>query len=131
MELLAIDAEACVGDLAAQAGHRDQFQQITQMIPSFPEELAGSITSVEDPLQTAYTIANFQRMDLKDSQEILTIDSVAEKLKKLIGFHEYKKALLKEGFVKGHFFPPKFVNKQYFLLCQLWTQNFLRIQNID
>ena len=64
---------------------REQFQQITQMIPSFPEELAGSITSVEDPLQTAYTIANFQRMELKDSQEILTIDSVSEKLKKLIG----------------------------------------------
>ncbi|HJS18592.1 MAG TPA: endopeptidase La [Anaerolineales bacterium] len=64
---------------------RDQFQQITQMIPSFPEELAGSITSVEDPLQTAYTIANFQRMDIKDSQEILEINSVADKLKKLIG----------------------------------------------
>ena len=64
---------------------RDQFQQITQMIPSFPEELAGSITSVEDPLQTAYTIANFQRMDIKDSQEILELDSVADKLKKLIG----------------------------------------------
>src|SRR5512133_2269553 len=64
---------------------RDQFQQITQMIPSFPEELAGSITAVEDPLQTAYTIANFQRMDIRDSQEILEIDSVAEKLKKLIG----------------------------------------------
>lgn len=64
---------------------RDQFQEITQMIPSFPEELAGSITSVEDALQTAYTIANFQRMDIKDSQEILEIDSVAEKLKKLIG----------------------------------------------
>src|SRR6266498_952969 len=64
---------------------RDQFQQITQMIPSFPEELAGSITSVEDPLQTAYTIANFQRMDIKDSQGILELDSVAEKLKKLIG----------------------------------------------
>ena len=64
---------------------RDQFQQITQLIPSFPEELAGSITSVEDPLQTAYTIANFQRMDIKDSQGILEIDSVSEKLKKLIG----------------------------------------------
>src|SRR5688572_11660965 len=64
---------------------RDQFQQITQLIPSFPEELAGSITSVEEPLQTAYTIANFQRMDLKDAQEILEIESVAEKLKKLIG----------------------------------------------
>ena len=64
---------------------RDQFQQITQMIPSFPEELAGSITSVEDPLQTAYTIANFQRMELADAQEILEINSVADKLKKLIG----------------------------------------------
>jgi len=64
---------------------RDQFQAITQMIPSFPEELAGSITSVEDPLQTAYTIANFQRMDIKDAQEILELDSVSEKLKKLIG----------------------------------------------
>jgi len=62
---------------------RDQFQQITQMIPSFPEELAGSITSIEDPLQTAYTIANFQRIELKDSEEILELDSVAEKLKKL------------------------------------------------
>jgi ATP-dependent Lon protease len=64
---------------------RDQFQQITQMIPSFPEELVASITSVEDPLQTAYTIANFQRMELKDAQEILEINSVSEKLKKLIG----------------------------------------------
>jgi ATP-dependent Lon protease len=64
---------------------RDQFQQITQMIPSFPEELANSITSLEDPLQTVYTIANFQRIDLKDAQEILEIDSVYEKLKRLIG----------------------------------------------
>jgi ATP-dependent Lon protease len=78
-----IEAGLEIDALARNA--RDQFQQITQMIPSFPEELAGSITSVEDPLQTAYTIANFQRMDLKDSQEILTLDSVAEKLKKLIG----------------------------------------------
>ncbi|HSM71022.1 MAG TPA: endopeptidase La [Anaerolineales bacterium] len=64
---------------------RDQFHLITQMIPSFPEELEMSITSVEDPLQTAYTIANFQRMDIKDSQEILELDSVSDKLKKLIG----------------------------------------------
>ncbi len=53
---------------------RDQFQQITQMIPSFPEELVTSITSLEDPLQTVYTIANFQRIDLKDAQELLEIE---------------------------------------------------------
>jgi ATP-dependent Lon protease len=72
-----------VGALARNV--REQFQQITQMIPSFPEELSGSITSIEEPLQTAYTIANFQRMDLKDSQEILELNSTTEKLKKLIG----------------------------------------------
>ena len=64
---------------------RDQFQQITQMIPSFPEELVTSITSLENPLQTVYTIANFQRIDLKDAQELLEIDSTTEKLRKLIG----------------------------------------------
>ena len=64
---------------------RDQFQQITQMIPSFPEELSSSIISLEDPLQTVYNIANFQRIDIKDAQEILEIDSVYAKLKKLIG----------------------------------------------
>src|SRR5574341_486263 len=64
---------------------RDQFQQITQMIPSFPEELVNSITSLEDPLQTVYTIANFQRIDLKDAQELLELDSVGDKLRKLIG----------------------------------------------
>ncbi len=64
---------------------RDQFHKITQLIQAFPEELAGSITSLEDALQTAYTIANFQRIDLKDAQALLEIDSVVEKLKKLIG----------------------------------------------
>lgn len=64
---------------------RDQFQQITQMIPSFPDELVSSITSLDDPLQTVYTIANFQRIDLKDAQELLELDSAYDKLKKLIG----------------------------------------------
>lgn len=63
---------------------RTQFQQIVQMIPSFPEELLNSILSIEDPLQLAYNIANFQRMDLADAQEILELDSVGAKLRKLL-----------------------------------------------
>jgi ATP-dependent Lon protease len=63
---------------------RDQFSEIAAMIPSFPEELAGSITSLEDPLQTIYTIANFQRIELRDAQRILELDSTLEKLRKLI-----------------------------------------------
>jgi len=63
---------------------RDQFQHIAEMIPSIPAELVGSITSIQDPLQTAYTIANFQRMDLQDSQNLLELDSALEKLKALV-----------------------------------------------
>ena len=64
---------------------RDQFSQIAEMIPSFPDELIGSISSLADPLETTYTIANFQRMDLPDAQEILSIDSTEAKLRKLVG----------------------------------------------
>ncbi len=63
---------------------RDQFQHIAEMIPSIPAELVASITSIQDPLQTAYTIANFQRMDLVDSQKLLELDSPFEKLKALV-----------------------------------------------
>jgi ATP-dependent Lon protease len=78
-------AEAGLEIDALARNARDQFQQITQMIPSFPEELVNSITSLEDPLQTVYTIANFQRIELKNAQELLQLDSVGEKLRKLIG----------------------------------------------
>lgn len=63
---------------------RDQFQHIAEMIPSIPAELVGSITAIQDPLQTAYTIANFQRMELEDGQKLLELDSSLEKLKTLV-----------------------------------------------
>ncbi|MFZ5855235.1 MAG: endopeptidase La [Chloroflexota bacterium] len=64
---------------------RDQFQQIVGLIPSFPEELAQSILGIEEPLQTVYTIANFQRIEMVDAQKLLEIDSISEKLRKLLG----------------------------------------------
>jgi len=63
---------------------RDQFGQIAQLIPSLPEELISSVLSIEDPLQTVYTIANFQRIDLADAQQLLELDSVTEKLRKMV-----------------------------------------------
>ncbi len=63
---------------------REQFRAIAEMIPSFPEELLASVMNVDDPLQTVYTIANFQRMDLTDAQAILEYDSTVEKLRKLV-----------------------------------------------
>jgi ATP-dependent Lon protease len=62
---------------------RDQFSRIAEMIPSIPRELVESVILLVDPSQTVYTIANFQRIELGDAQEILELDSVAAKLRKL------------------------------------------------
>jgi len=63
---------------------REQFEKIAEMIPSIPRELVSSIGGLEDPLVTVYTIANLQRIDLSKAQELLEIDSVSEKLRKLV-----------------------------------------------
>jgi ATP-dependent Lon protease len=79
--------ETVVDNLEVEAlarNAREQFEQIAEMIPSIPRELVASVVSLEDPLQTVYTIANFQRMDLKDAQALLELDSAAEKLRKLV-----------------------------------------------
>jgi ATP-dependent Lon protease len=76
---------------------REQFTHIAEMIPSFPRELVTSISSIEEPLQTVYTIANFQRMELADSQKILEIDSVSDKLHKLVAILTHESEVLELG----------------------------------
>ena len=76
---------------------REQFEQIGSMIPSIPRELVSSVVDLEDPLQTVYTISNFQRMELKDAQEILEMDSVNEKLRKLVALLAREVELLEIG----------------------------------
>lgn len=64
---------------------RSQFERITELIASIPQEIVNSVLQMEDPLQTAYTIANFQRMDMVDAQHLLEIKSVSAKLRTLTG----------------------------------------------
>jgi ATP-dependent Lon protease len=78
-----VEEAAEVEALARNA--RSQFERIAEMIPSIPRELVASVLSLEDPLQTVYTIANFQRMELSDAQAILEMDSSSEKLHRLVG----------------------------------------------
>jgi len=63
---------------------RDQFIHIAEMIPSFPRELVASIESITDSLQTVYTVANLQRMEISDAQEILELNKISDKLHKLV-----------------------------------------------
>ncbi|MBN2147617.1 MAG: endopeptidase La [Anaerolineales bacterium] len=76
---------------------RDQFAHIAELIPSIPRELVTSVQGIEDPLQTVYTIANFQRMDLQAAQDILELDPISAKLHKLIGILTREIELLEIG----------------------------------
>lgn len=76
---------------------RDQFQHIAEMLPSIPEELVASIVSIQDPLQTTYTIANLQRMDFEDGQKLLELDQLIDKLKMLVGILTHETEVLELG----------------------------------
>ena len=76
---------------------RDQFEHIADMIPSIPRELVASVLALENPLETVYTIANFQRMDLSDAQELLEIDSASEKLHRLVSILAHEAEVLEIG----------------------------------
>ncbi|TFH36154.1 MAG: endopeptidase La, partial [Anaerolineales bacterium] len=62
---------------------KDLFQQVAELGPSLPREIVGGVLLLEDPLHVAYTIANYQRMDLDEGQQILELDSTVEKLQVL------------------------------------------------
>jgi len=76
---------------------RNQFEHIAEMVPSIPRELVASVISIEEALQTVYTIANFQRMDLGDAQRLLELDSTAEKLHQLVGLLAREVEVLEMG----------------------------------
>jgi ATP-dependent Lon protease len=95
-----LDPEVIEDDLEVEAlarNARDQFEHIAEMIPSIPRELVASVVGLEDPLQTIYTIANFQRMELNDAQELLALDPVLEKLKKLVTILTHEVEMLEIG----------------------------------
>jgi ATP-dependent Lon protease len=76
---------------------RDQFEHIAEMIPSIPRELVTSVVELEDPLQIVYTISNFQRMELKDAQELLELDAASDKLLKLVSLLAHEAEVLEIG----------------------------------
>lgn len=62
---------------------KDLFQQVAELAPSLPREILGSILMLDDPLHVAYSIANYQRMELEVAQGILEMDSALEKLQRM------------------------------------------------
>jgi ATP-dependent Lon protease len=61
-----------------------QFQHLGELVPSMPAELLSAALAVEDPRQFVYTVATYQRMDLGDAQSLLEMDSIVEKMRRLL-----------------------------------------------
>jgi ATP-dependent Lon protease len=76
---------------------KDLFQQIAELGPTLPREIIGSVVMLDDPLQVAYTISNYQRIDLDDAQELLEVDSTMEKLQRLNGLLSREVEVLQLG----------------------------------
>jgi ATP-dependent Lon protease len=62
----------------------DLFTRLADLVPSIPGELITSALNVDDPLQLAYTIATYIRIDLDEAQAMLEFDSTEQKLRRLM-----------------------------------------------
>ncbi len=61
------------------------FRRLISLAPHLPEELLTAALNVDDPRQLVFMIATSLRLELKDAQELLEIDTVEGKLSKLNG----------------------------------------------
>lgn len=74
------------GEVEAEALRKslvENFKRLVSLMSYMPDELANSVSQTRDYRQMAYLISSSIRMDLADAQEILEMDSVLEKMKRL------------------------------------------------
>jgi len=62
----------------------DQFTHLAELVPSIPAELISSTLNMDDPLQIVYAIATYIRINLEESQQLLEIDDITTKLRRLM-----------------------------------------------
>jgi ATP-dependent Lon protease len=74
------------GDLEVEALSRNTmelFQRLISLVSYLPNELMVAVLNTDEPRQLAYLVANAVRIDTEAAEQILEIDSVREKLRKL------------------------------------------------
>jgi ATP-dependent Lon protease len=62
----------------------DLFRKVVELSAELPDELAGVAESFTDPRHVVYFVASLVRMDTATRQALLELDSVAEKLRRLV-----------------------------------------------
>ncbi|MCC6314331.1 MAG: endopeptidase La [Thermomicrobiales bacterium] len=62
----------------------DQFKRLSELTPGFPSEIVEAAESLTDPRQIAYLVASVAPLDGAERQEILELDPVDAKLRRLV-----------------------------------------------
>jgi ATP-dependent Lon protease len=62
----------------------DLFRRLVQLAPELPDEMAVAAENLGDARQTAYFVASFLRLDTAARQALLAMDSIADKLRRLV-----------------------------------------------
>ena len=73
------------------------FGRLVELVPGMPSELGSMAASIEGPRQLAYAIVTYIRIDLGDAQAILEIDTVSEKLRKIVSLLSKELEVLELG----------------------------------
>ena len=73
-----IEVEALVRSIG------ELFQRLVGLAAYLPEDVVTNVLGVDDPRRLAYMVAMSTRMEISVRQEILELDSVSEKLRKLL-----------------------------------------------
>ncbi|MCB9461764.1 MAG: endopeptidase La [Anaerolineaceae bacterium] len=79
--------EAVEGEIEVEALERnvmEQFRHLADLMPSIPPELVTTALATDDPLQLAYSVATYVRIDLENAQKLLEEDSTQQKLRLLL-----------------------------------------------
>jgi len=64
---------------------KDLFGQVAHLTPELPDELALAMLAFDDPLQVSYLLSTTVPLATSVRQELLEVDSVAQRLERLIG----------------------------------------------
>lgn len=75
----------------------EQFQRLVRLVSNLPDELITAAINIDEPLGLTYLIATNLRMEPDQRQELLEIDSVQEKLRRLSAFITKELDLLELG----------------------------------
>ena len=75
----------------------DLFRRLVALIPELPDELVSAAESLTDPRQVAYLVASTPLLDGAARQEILELESVDAKLRRLVEILQHEESVRELG----------------------------------